>query len=420
MSHILPLELICHIFSFLQYDDLYLTRGVSRMWRSMVEEHIYLDMKAQQQSVTITIGQSPFTSTLELNVNSYDTSERVVEFRPKGGYTAGTAAAAAAICPSSWQLYHHRQMQIKLNKSQSNSNCAFFSSSWFQTLRPQEQELALFHLQYNPVLECSYALPAYSWLTSSMSEQADQHYIGDKTLILSFSYIQPSRITSGESDGTLDHQHYLSSTSPSSTSLCAPQIKIHWLRVTLDWIISFTQPKIHCTQIYANRYSQFHQTLANRYGCYKYDHLSEPVLAYIIQQGNTDKDNNQRHYFSPQSPNQPTLQAIQGNNDGSIFPPVMVAPPKVPFDAKTSLPKQLLSYVQEHSHEYHTRLSRLEHMLECACVNPRMIWKYSFAKSFVVGNGSLLCEEDVVRRIQDSEEEWRLLSRTLKRRLGAL
>ncbi|ORZ21330.1 hypothetical protein BCR42DRAFT_407321 [Absidia repens] len=161
-------------------------------------------------------------------------------------------------------------MQIKLNRSQSNPNCAFFSS-WFQTLNTQEKEQALFHLQYNP------------------------------------------------------------------------------------------------------------------HGCYKYDYLSEPVLAYIIQQDDIENDTKRRHYFCPPSPNQPASWAMQ-----------------------------------EHTHEYHTRLSRLEHMLECACVNPRMIWKYSFAKSFVLGNGSLLCEEDVVRRIQDSEEEWRLLSRTLKRRLGAL
>lgn len=370
----LPLELLCHILSFLSYHDLYLSRGVSRQWRTLVEEHIYLDVKARQHRVSIVIGQAPFTCVLDLYASSYDPIQRVVHFKPRDGHTIASPHGnnhnnlTSLPPPPSWHLYHHRQMQLKFSNHshQVSSLCA----SSLQTLNPQEREKALFHLQYNPVLECSYALPAYSWLPTS--DQADSHYVGDKSMILSFSYIPPL-------DTTVPNCLSRGSSPP------APQIQIQWLHVTLDWLISFTQPKIQPTQIYADRYSQLYHTLTHQYGCYKYDELSEPVLAYIIQQGYP------MHGVTPDNSN-------KGDGD---------------------LPKQLLSYVQEHTHEYHTRLSRLQHMLEGCCVNPRMIWKYPFAKSFVVGNGSLLSEEDVVHRIQDLEDEWRSLSRSLKRRLGS-
>ncbi|KAG1059734.1 hypothetical protein G6F42_028207 [Rhizopus arrhizus] len=86
-------------------------------------------------------------------------------------------------------------------------------------------------------------------------------------------------------------------------------------------------------------------------------------------------------------------------------------------DQQDQLPASLVKYVHSHTHECHTRLSRLQHMLEGAGVDPQVLWKYTFAKSFVVSSGSLLCEEDVVRRIQDSEEEWRQKKLSLSRKL---
>ncbi|ORZ16571.1 hypothetical protein BCR42DRAFT_415347 [Absidia repens] len=420
MPYSLPLEILCHIFSFLQYQDLYLIRGVSRQWCSLAEEHIYLDVKVQQQPVTITIGQVPFTSTMELYADSYDAIEKVVEFKPKDGHAFVSSLrnnnATTPPC-SAWQLYHHRQMQIKFGQQQSQPQCNSTTASWLQSLTPQEQQQVLFHLQYNPAMECLYALPAYSWLASSMTEQVDQHYVGDKSLILSFSYVPPppppqspsTTATTTKATYTSDtHSTSLLSLPLSSPPLGAPQIKIHWLRVTLDWIISFTQPRIRCTQIYGDRYSRLYRSLAHKYGCYRYDELSEPVLAYIIEQG---KDHQPSAMVSASKQRQATRMA-------SVTDSILTTTTQDDSYNKDddTLPQQLLSYIQEHTHEYHTRLSKLQHILEGACVDPRMIWKYPFAKSFVVGNGSLLSEEDVVRRIQDSEEEWRSLTRVLKRR----
>ncbi|CAO3586756.1 unnamed protein product [Absidia cylindrospora] len=416
MPHLLPLEILCHVFSFLQYQDLYLIRGVSRQWCALAEEHIYLDVKVQQQPVTITIGQAPFASTMNMYADSYDPIEKVVEFKPEDGHSLHNNNATTPPC-SSWQLYHHCQMQIKFGQHQSQPHCNSTTASWLQSLTPQEQQQVLFHLQYNPVMECLYALPAYSWLSSSMTEQEDQHYVGDKSLILSFSYVPPPPPqspspppTTTTTKPTYTHSTSLLSLPLSSPPLGAPQIKIHWLRVTLDWIISFAQPKIQCTQIYGDRYSQLYHSLAHQYGCYRYDELSEPVLAYIIQQ---DKDHSPSAMVSASKKQQSTRMASVTD---SILTTTTVPDNRYKKEDDDTLPQQLLSYIQEHTHEYHTRLSKLQHMLEGACVDPRMIWKYPFAKSFVVGNGSLLSEEDVVRRIQDSEEEWRALTRVLKRR----
>lgn len=153
----------------------------------------------------------------------------------------------------------------------------------------------------------------------------------------------------------------------------APSMDIRWIRVTLDWVLAGIEPSIPSSQIYEENFTILNQKLAKE-GCFKYDPLSEPVLDYIVGQ-----------------------QMEMTTNE---------------------LSPRLVKYVHSHSHECHTRLSRLQHMLEGAGVDAQVLWKYTFAKSFVVGNGSLLGEEDVVRRIQDSEEEWRLKKLSLIRRLN--
>ncbi|KAI8391042.1 uncharacterized protein BYT42DRAFT_489168 [Radiomyces spectabilis] len=243
--------------------------------------------------------------------------------------------------------------------------------------RSRNQASLLFHLQYNPSLERVYELPPYV----PMRTLSDRRYVGDKGMILSMSYLHPQdeyqhlerqvAAIGGlpvhlAATSSADHRTAasLSGSMPSS-----PRLEIHHLRVTLGWIVSGMNPKISPTDIYSDRYHHLANCLA-RHGFYKYDPVSEPVLAYILE----DEDD---------------------------------------------LPASLVKYVQAHTHECHTRLTRLQHMLEGAGVDARVLWKYTFAKSFVIGNGSLLGEEDVVRRIQDSEDEWRRQRVTLTRKLAA-
>jgi hypothetical protein len=156
----------------------------------------------------------------------------------------------------------------------------------------------------------------------------------------------------------------LSSCSPLPVS---PKMKVSWIRVTLDWIVSGMVQHQKQTQIYESSFNQLNESL-RKAGCFKYDPLSEPILDYIVQE-------------------------------------------------KTFISKHLLNYVKSHTHECQTRLSRLQLMLEGSGVDSQVLWKYSFAKSFVVGNG-LLCEEDIVRRIQDSEQEWHKKKSSILRKLN--
>jgi hypothetical protein len=152
-------------------------------------------------------------------------------------------------------------------------------------------------------------------------------------------------------------------------------MNIRWIRVTLDWVLTGFKSSIPSSQIYKDNFSILNQKLAKE-GCFKYDPLSEPVLDHIIN------------------------QQLETSTE--------------------ELPPSLTKYIRSHTHECHTRLSRLQHMLEGAGVDAQVLWKYTFAKSFVVGSGSLLSEEDVVRRIQDAEEEWRLKKHSLIRKLNSI
>ncbi|ORX60385.1 hypothetical protein DM01DRAFT_1281633 [Hesseltinella vesiculosa] len=287
-----------------------------------------------------------------------------------------TSSAAA-----SWQRYHQRQCQVLF-------------SGWASTgtdlpraldfLSDKEKEVAQFHLNYNPSLACLYSLPSYDWAAGPSS---DVRYVGDRAMILAFSYVsqtepQPDHTSSSRTPKPLYFANH-ASTRP-------PLIKIHWLRVTMDWVVAGHQPNMVPSQIYPDRYQRLYHILARRYGCFKYDELAEPVLAYIVDQDD-----------------QKPIKATPCRS-----------PPTPPPEDETTLliPPSLLSYVQAHTHEYHTRLSKLGHMLAAMGVDARMIWKYPFARSFVVGNGSLLGEEDVVHRIQDAEIEWAAIQLRCKQR----
>ncbi|KAI8988179.1 hypothetical protein BDF20DRAFT_814460 [Mycotypha africana] len=233
--------------------------------------------------------------------------------------------------------------------------------------RPAENE------DYNSALEKLYELPSWNSTENTLKQPGNSdttRYLGDTGLILSLSYLRPK-----QQHATLLQQSSITHTSYYSTSnssmLTAPKLQIKWLRVTLDWVLNGNQQ-----QIYENSFVKLNELLAKE-GCFKYNPLSEPILKYIVAEQKRNKDE----------------------------------------QYSATLPRSLINYCHSHTHECHTRLSRLQHMLEGAGVDSQVIWKYSFAKSFVVGNGSLLCEEDVIRRIQDSEEEWRHKKPVLLRKL---
>ena len=359
-------EVIYNIFSYLTYPEIYHIRTVCRKFQVMGEFHIYQQIKSMQQTITIKLDGCKNKS-LELIASHYDPKNRVIEFRPIAGSSVLSLANTSS---HQWSAYY-RLMKIHfsgwfLNKSQKIP---------YKQLSPQDQAMVMYHYQYNSSIEKTYELP--SWNQTLESRGDCQRYIGDKGLILSLSYQQQSKQlmeNRARAQHTLtnlptSYYSYRSVTSSAPMPM-APKMDIQWIRVTLDWVLGGFKSSIPSTQIYEERFNSLNQMLAKE-GCFKYDPLSEPVLDYIVQQQDQD----------------------------------------------SQLPESLVKYVHSHTHECHTRLSRLQHMLEGAGVDPQVLWKYTFAKSFVVGNGSLLGEEDVVRRIQDSEEEWRQKKASLTRKL---
>jgi hypothetical protein len=372
-------EVIYNIFSFLSYLEVYSIRGVCRKFQVMAEYHIYQQIKSMGQTISLKLvdgnsSKKKGTSgtMMELSATNYDAKNRIIEFRP----TTKTTLSLANKSTQQWSAYY-RLLKIHFSDWFGRRKENISSSSSFEKLNPQDQAMILYHYEYNSSIEKTYELP--SWYTSNRNNNVDR-YLGDKGFILNMGYHQQIteidyQLEEAPPLDTLPTSYYGYKSIASTTPMPSPPImEIKWIRVTLDWVLSGFLNNIHQhqpLQIYKESFITLDDLLAKE-GCFKYDPLSEPVLDYIVHQ--QQESNNQ-------------------------------------------LPASLVKYVHSHTHECHTRLSRLQHMLEGAGVDAQVLWKYTFAKSYVVGNGSLLGEEDVVRRIQDSEEEWRQKKLSLSRRL---
>ncbi|KAI8380122.1 hypothetical protein BD560DRAFT_388616 [Blakeslea trispora] len=367
-------EIIYNIFSFMSYVEVYRMRGVCRKFQALCECHIYQQVKIFGQTISIKLDGNKAKS-MDLVASRYDPKNRVIEFIPSGVSSLSLANTSS----QGWSAYH-RMMKIHFSGWFSNQEPQIPP---YEKLSPQDQAMFLYHHQYNSSIEKTYELP--SWNQVPEVDIADDcRYLGDKGLILAMSYHQQNDcvrnllasracITTQQANLTSLPTSYYSYRSSASAAPMppAPYLNVQWIRVTLGWIISGMNSSVPTSQIYEQDFAKLDHMLAEQ-GCFKYDPLSEPVLDHIVNQQYNDLK---------------------------------------------ELPESLINYVHTHSHECHTRLSRLQHMLEGAGVNPLMLWKYTFAKSFVMGSGSLLCEEDVVRRIQDSEEEWRRKKSSLYNRL---
>lgn len=356
----LPSEIIFNIFSFLTYDQVYEIRSVCKYFQYMGEYHIYQQVKSLKQTIQLKLDEHKNIS-MELTAKSYDPKNRVIEFVPKYNNNL-------SLVNNSKRFAYHRSLKIHFsmwNKLPKPELC-------LEHLEPEDQALFLYHYNYNSSIEKIYELPPHN-----KNQDKQTRYLGDKGLIVSMSYQPKKTIISKSNTPSITSLPLSSRGYPTSraitTSSTSPSVNIKWIRVTLDWIISGLRPSIPTNQIYESSFLQLNQVLAKE-GYFKYDPLSEPVLDHIIRQ--------QDHDCLTQE-----------------------------------LPQTLLDYIHSHTHECHTRLSRLQHMLEGAGVDAQVLWKYTFAKAFVVGSGSLLGEEGIVRRIQDCEEEWRQKKLSFVRKL---
>lgn len=364
-------EIIYNVFSFLSYGEVYPLRRVCKKLQTMVNYHIYQQIRSRKEAVVIKLEGSQGKH-IELTPSNFDPVHRVIEFKPNQDMLLSLANTSSR----QWSAFH-RLIKIHFSGWFDSPKQDLQDDHMVNNLSPQDQAMLLYHHQYNASIEKTYELPSWNQ-TSEIQGDQNRRYVGDKGLILSMSYEKSdycnqlkNKIAESQAEVHLSTLPYnyngyksLSSCSPLPI---APKMNVSWIRVTLDWIVSGMVQHQKQTQIYESSFNQLNESL-RKAGCFKYDSLSEPILDYIVQE-------------------------------------------------KAEVSKHLLTYVKSHTHECQTRLSRLQLMLEGSGVDSQVLWKYSFAKSFVVGNG-LLCEEDIVRRIQDSEQEWRKKKSSILRKLN--
>lgn len=258
-------EVVNHVFSFLDYLEVYRLRSVCRCWRSLAEQHIYLRIKHDSDNATITVDLCR-RNTLELKAASFDSEHGIIEFRP----------TLDVHCPNTL------------------SNFERMISIYFD----------LWPDQHNPArLQC-YSLP--SWSTTHFMVERETHLAGHKGLLLSFAYVhieqerrqklamQSGIAGSGGSGASgadsplndidpLPVNTYPASVAATSPVPPKPHIHVAWLRVSLPWLMAGFHPKIHVPPIYSDRFHQLDRILADNYHIYHYNHYLEPVLRHIAE-----------------------------------------------------------------------------------------------------------------------------------------
>ncbi|KAI8970128.1 hypothetical protein BDF20DRAFT_826322 [Mycotypha africana] len=221
----------------------------------------------------------------------------------------------------------------------------------------------LFHLQFNPSLQQVYEL------SPSLNHQdvdGRLHYLGDKGMIMTYSY----KFVEPKASSSMLLQR------PLSPFIC---VRINSLHVNLSWLIAGMNPDVIPEPIYTKRYKQLASALLRRIKSDKrenYMHLhihSETVLKYLL----TNELDEQLFELE----NTALLQDTRLNNALS-------------------------------------RRESVQMQLEKAGIDPRVVWKYTFAKNYILDGGlTTVTSNDVVDMIQRAEEEWMLKKLNIIRRI---
>ncbi|CAO3636315.1 unnamed protein product [Mucor hiemalis] len=332
---LIPSEVLQNVFSFLPYTETYRFRSVSTGWKVECEYHIYSQLKSRCQKLSIKIGEKNDTTVIDMIPDKCDYKNQVIEFK------TCSEEQEVFISPST---NSRGRMQILYSDWKDKP---FNNVGAIRDLNLADRALSLFHLRYNPSLEQIYRIPSPSLRRSNNGRL---RYVGDQGMVMCFSYLDP---TTDETNVQIPEED--------NTNAGFIRIKVHYIHVTISWILAGMNIGVTPQPLYPNRYEALEQLL-DVYDIQDYPLYSEPVLEYIMRC--EFKDNRSK------------------NGEQSV---VVILP----------------------IHEKKSNLEILQHKLQILGIDPRFIWKYSFAKSFILSGGNV---EDVVKVIQKSEEEWKLKS----------
>ncbi|KAI8876861.1 hypothetical protein K501DRAFT_261421 [Backusella circina FSU 941] len=201
----IPTEILCHIFSFLSYSELYRIRSVCQEWKHQSEYSFYLTFRREQQTLSVCVGQQ----VVKMVPADYDTDNQVIEFH--------TAADSANIDTTDSDLRARLIFSEWKNDTETNANI-------LKHLDLAEQAQALFHLNYNPSLEQLYELPICTAGTQT-------RYAGDRGVIIAFEYINKSPDRAAE-------------------------IYVKSVHTNLSWLLSGINPNVVIQPLYESKYQR--------------------------------------------------------------------------------------------------------------------------------------------------------------------
>ncbi|OZJ03200.1 hypothetical protein BZG36_05022 [Bifiguratus adelaidae] len=345
----LPAELQVECLAWLPLRQLYKLRILNHKLKHSVERALYRRLELNDSCAQVRFEVNAYDGVeLSLRPSGYNADEGVVEFRPT------ETNALTLNSQSSTSSLYMRYLKLRF-------------SEWLEEDPPYVSSLpphVLFHTLYNPALRKIHEIPPL--------DTQGTIYIGDEDFVLQLEFEQVASPTCLD---TVDGQGVIHGASQPD----APnrQVRIHTLHVSLSWLVSGTRYTgsryfVETIPIYAARHRRL-STLLEKHGISHYDRFDSQVLRYIRGE------------------------------------PRLALEDKHP-EAVVHLPDPLVHYLKRHPHDQYTRSARetLEHLLLQANVDPRMLWKHSTAREYVLGN-HLADVEVIVQRLVLSEEsakEW--------------
>lgn len=351
-------ELTNAIFSFLSIQELYYVRGVSKRCQTLAEQAIWNHI-FRSEHTNLQFGDKDSGKSLNLYPHAYDAEHRVVEFRPKTIEPISLSDRSAA----SGDLMI-RTFRLWFSGWQKHD---FLGGANWSAVEPKlnafDRAHMLFHGTYNPAHEKVYILPS----VHDPGPPRRTRYVGDADMVLALYY-------TSRGDDVMQWNYARTTNTQSTVTALAPpperSANISSLKVSISWIMSGIQTNVSTIELYSSYRHHLHDTLSSNLA-FTYDPNCEQVLEWLVSE----------------------------NASNAI------------------VPHQLIAFLKEHTHESLSRQAELQRLLESAGVDASVLWKYGFAKRWLAGKAAFE-PEDVVRRIQMTEENWHKDQQSLRRQLA--
>ncbi|KAK4519044.1 Vacuolar morphogenesis protein 6 [Mucor velutinosus] len=366
----LAVEILDKIFSYLAYSEIYRIRSVCKTWRQQCEYHLYLSVKAKKTKLYVKIGKKGRTALVDMKPYQFDAENQVIEFNCQQPQDDDDNVVYLD------QDMKHVKTQIQFSEWSQQETTAQ-NSELLLNLNLVDRAQMLFHLQYNPSMEQVHNLML------PKDGQNELHYVGDKGIIITYSYSSDHQEQRGQSSSAV-HFHGIddSATQSSFNSIFDQRgaaaannticLRIRSIHANLSWLLSGFNTSITPEPLYPKRYQVLADTLASHNLSDK--HIcaySESVLKCIMTMRNND----------------------------TVDP-----------DALSRLldqPTQEISWKEA-----------LQTKLQSLGIDPRVIYKYTFVKNYMLQQYPPTAKpDDVAKVIQESEEAWIIKKLSLIREL---